>query len=68
MYKKNKTIYLGLGNLFNVVNKNKVTIIKIKMRQMQKLYLKSKQIYLDFWVRREDQMKGWTFANLLNQQ
>ena len=46
----------------------KITIIKIKMRQMQKLYFKSKKVYLDFWVKRDYQIQVCTFANPLKQQ
>lgn len=35
---------------------------------MKKLYFKSKQIYLDFWVKTEDQIQVYTFANPLTQQ
>lgn len=35
---------------------------------MQKLYFKSKQMYLDFWVKREYQIQVCTFVNPLKQQ
>lgn len=60
---RDKRKNFGFGDFFNVVNKNNVTIIKIKMKQVEKVYLKSK-ICLDFWGKRE-QIQGWTFVNPL---